>query len=347
MGTKTNISWTTHSYNPWWGCVKVHDGCKNCYAERESNRYGYDVWGPHSERRMFGDKHWNEPMKWNKVAEREGQRHRVFCASMADVFEDHPALPRPRGRLFDLICRTPYLDWQVLTKRPENALRMMVEAGLYACENPDLPCPQPNLWIGTSPCNQATLEREYPLLRKVPAALRFISYEPAIDEVDLTGCLDGIGWVIIGGESGPKAREFDVLWAEKTIGQCRAAGVPVFVKQLGENPMIGDSSEPHGWPQRRGVVDWETGKIRLRDRKGADPSEWPEHLRVQEFPVSPAASHPILARKLVKVPPTELVTWIGCPMCNPQGKSPHVYMGTPCPMCNDEGWIKPKRKKRK
>jgi protein gp37 len=231
MGFKTNISWTHHTWNSWWGCVKVSPGCKFCYAERDSNRFGFNLWGPNSERRFFGDKHWNEPLKWNRLAESEGNRRRVFCASMADVFEDHPQLPEQRRRLFDLICKTPWLDWQVLTKRPENALQMMVEAGLYTCANPNLPHPQPNLWIGCSPCDQETADESITHLLKVPAAIRFLSCEPLIGPMDLSGVLSGIDWVIIGGESGSSARPCEISWIADIIAHCRRENVPVFVKQ--------------------------------------------------------------------------------------------------------------------
>lgn len=273
MSSNSKIQWTDSTFNPWWGCVKVHEGCKFCYAERDSNRYGFKLWGPRSERRTFGDKHWAEPVKWNKQAESEGLRHRVFCASMADVFEDHPALPEQRKRLFDLICRTPYLDWQVLTKRPEHALRMMVEAGLYAGENvagENVACPQPNLWIGTSPCNQGTLNESLPHLLRVPAAIRFLSLEPLLGPVDLGPCSD-IDWVIVGGESGHHARPCFLQWIASIVTQCREAGIPVFVKQFGAFVIRSD-------PARR---------LKLLHSKGGDPDEWPADLRVREFP--PAA----------------------------------------------------------
>src|SRR5688572_21886599 len=117
MGESTTITWTHHSWNPWWGCVKVSEGCKNCYAESFSKRACHDIWGPGSQRRFFGDKHWAEPIKWDRAAEKAGERRRVFCASMADVFEDRPDLVEPRRRLFELIRATPNLDWLLLTKR--------------------------------------------------------------------------------------------------------------------------------------------------------------------------------------------------------------------------------------
>ena len=118
MAEKTGISWTHHTFNPWWGCTKVSPGCKNCYAETFASRYGFDVWGPGKARRTFSLAHWEEPLKWNRDAELAGERRRVFCASMADVFEaEAPA--GELARLWALIRLTPWLDWLLLTKRAE------------------------------------------------------------------------------------------------------------------------------------------------------------------------------------------------------------------------------------
>ncbi len=126
---KTAIEWTDYTFNSWWGCVKVSEGCKNCYAERFATRFGFDVWGPDKARRFFDDKYWAEPMRWNAEAEREGVRRRVFCGSMCDVFEagNDAWLTHNRARLWDLIERTPALDWLLLTKRPENIEGMLPE----------------------------------------------------------------------------------------------------------------------------------------------------------------------------------------------------------------------------
>lgn len=123
MGKDTGITWTDSTFNPWWGCEKVSPGCTNCYAATFDKRVGGDHWGAKAGRRFFGDKHWREPEKWNRDAAKSGERHRVFCASMADVFEDRDDLVQPRIRLFHLISETPNLDWLLLTKRPENIRR--------------------------------------------------------------------------------------------------------------------------------------------------------------------------------------------------------------------------------
>jgi protein gp37 len=249
MGEASKIEWTDHTFNPWWGCARVSPGCQHCYAESFAKRYGHDVWGKNGARRFFGDKHWSEPVKWNAKAEAEGVRRRVFCASMADVFEDHPALPDQRDRLWDLIGRTPWLDWLLLTKRPEN-VAAMVPGGH------DWPA---NVWPGTTVEDQERASLRVPVFLGATwgATVRFLSCEPLLGPLDLTaslgwrgarGCLAddpdvrqwgalcgaGIDWVICGGESGRGARPMNPDWARSLRDQCVAAGVPFFFKQWGE-----------------------------------------------------------------------------------------------------------------
>jgi protein gp37 len=268
--TATTIEWTDYTFNPWWGCTKVSAGCTNCYAETLSNRYGFDAWGPGKPRRAFGKKHWSDPYKWDRKARVEGVRRRVFCASMADVFEDE-APTGERERLWDLVLDTPGLDWQILSKRPEAFRDLLPE---------DNGWPWRNVWLGVSVEDQATADERIPLLLQTPAAVRFVSYEPALLPVDLRTYVSPgqpwgerfLDWIIVGGESGPGARPFDVEWARLVIGGCRMAQppVPVFVKQLGARPY-----QSH-WPDKK--------PLHLRDRKGGDPLEWPSDLRVREFP---------------------------------------------------------------
>jgi protein gp37 len=268
MGERTAISWTDHTFNPWWGCVRVSPGCAHCYAAAFSKRIlGMDLWKPGAARRSFGQKHWNEPLKWNEQAKADGRQHRVFCASMADVFEVVPMvdgadtrsyiMENERARLWDLISATPYLDWQLLTKRPEKIRNLIRPLWKTA--------PNTNVWLGTSVENRATLHRIIEL-RHSKAVVRFLSLEPLIEDLGELD-LDGIQWVIVGGESGPKARPCAIGWLRDIVRQCKAAGVSVFVKQLGSRP-TNREGEPHP----------------LRHRKGEDPAEWPEDLRVQEFP---------------------------------------------------------------
>ena len=129
MGKTTGISWTDHTFNPWWGCVKVSPGCQRCYAETWDKAKGGGIshWGPTAPRRFFGDKHWAEPLAWNRAAERDGVRRRVLCGSMCDVFEHRPDLGDHRFCLYSLIEQTPMLDWLLLTKRPENVMDFVPE----------------------------------------------------------------------------------------------------------------------------------------------------------------------------------------------------------------------------
>ncbi len=221
MGSNSRIEWTTHTFNPWWGCTKVSDGCKFCYAEALSRRYGHGVWGDGRPRRLLSDGHWLEPLKWNADAERRRVRHRVFCASMADVFEEG-APANQLERLWSLIRETPKLDWQLLTKRPQRIVENLPR---------DWGKGYANVWLGTSVEDDRVLSRvEH--LRQVPAAVRFLSLEPLIGPLrDLP--LTGIDWVIVGGESGPHSRTMDPDWVLEIRQQCVEGGVAFFFKQWG------------------------------------------------------------------------------------------------------------------
>jgi protein gp37 len=223
VSEKTGIQWTDHTFNPWWGCVKVSPECDHCYAATLSNRYWYGVWGKDAPRRWFGAEHWRESMKWNAKAERDGVRRRVFCASMADVFEQGSSdLDTQRANLWALIEMTPHLDWLLLTKRPGFISRMVPSAWLKA--------PRPNVWYGTTVGLPDSLWRVYQL-RDTPAAVRFISYEPALAGVQWP--LDGIHWLIAGGESGAGNRPPEPAWIQSARDQCLARGVSFFFKQWG------------------------------------------------------------------------------------------------------------------
>lgn len=229
MAETTNIEWTNATFNPWWGCTKVSPGCAHCYAERDSKRYGFKLWGPDSERRFFSDAHWNEPLKWNRKAQASGQPFRVFCASMADVFEDRRDLDAPRARLFDLIERTPFLTWLLLTKRPENMIRL----------GPDRWNVWPtNVWALMTAEDQAHFDMRIKSFMSVPAGILGISYEPAKSRIDFRGYLGGakggIDWLICGGESGPGADPMHVSWARSARDQAVASGCAFFFKQWGE-----------------------------------------------------------------------------------------------------------------
>ncbi len=221
MANNSKIEWTTHTFNPWWGCTKVSDGCKFCYAETLSSRYGHDVWGPKKERRTFSEKHWQEPLRWNEQSRQKGERARVFCASMADVFEE----AAPEGeleRLWNLIRLTPDLDWLLLTKRPERIAQSLPFDWYNGWAN---------VWLGTSIEDERVVERVEDLT-SVPAVVHFLSVEPLIGPIEELP-LNDVEWVIVGGESGPKAREMRTEWVDSIYHQCRAAAVPFFFKQWG------------------------------------------------------------------------------------------------------------------
>lgn len=221
MAENSNIEWTDATFNPWWGCTKVSDGCKFCYAQNIANRYGHAVWGPGATRRTFGENHWREPLRWNRRAEERGERLRVFCASMADVF-DPEAPAEERERLWELIRQTPHLDWQILTKRPH----LITQSLPFDWGNG-----YPNVWLGTSVEDERVLNRIESLV-EVPAVVHFLSLEPLIGPLsDLP--LNGIEWAIVGGESGPGARPMKAEWVEEIRLQCEIANVPFFFKQWG------------------------------------------------------------------------------------------------------------------
>lgn len=198
--------------------------CKNCYAEAWAKRVGAGVWGARAPRRFFGDAHWSEPLRWNTKALAQSQRARVFCASMADVFEDRRDLDPWRERLASLIAATPMLDWLLLTKRPDVAARRAPWGTSWP----------PNVWLGTTVENQTWMKKRLPHLAAAPARVRFLSCEPLLGPLDLSAWLgDCVQWVIAGGESGPKARPSDPAWFTNLRDQCIDADVPFHFKQWG------------------------------------------------------------------------------------------------------------------
>lgn len=221
MGETTAIAWTDHTFNIAWGCIKVSPGCKNCYAETLSEKRGSAVWGPNTQRRIFGDVHWKDPLKWNRKAQAAGKIARVFSSSMCDVFEDHPTIDEQRERLWATIRATPWLHWQLLTKRSDRiASHLPADWGVSG---------YPNVWLGVSIENdEYTFRADH--LRVIAAAVRFISYEPALGPVP---SLDthGIDWIIYGGESGPGYRPEDKQWARDVRARCAHSGTAFFHKQ--------------------------------------------------------------------------------------------------------------------
>jgi len=259
MAENTKIEWADHTFNPWTGCTKVSPACDHCYAEGWAKRSGHVKWGSGQPRRRTSDANWRMPLKWNREAERTGVRPRVFCASLADVF-DNEVDPAWRADLFKLIADTQNLNWLLLTKRVGNVMKMANEVA-------DMPrtgshtghliahqwrngSPPKNVWLGATVVNQEEADRDIPKLLDVPARVRFLSMEPLLGPVDLNyvrqriqaqrsqlaRAINGetwLDWVIVGSESGPGARPMSPDWARSIRDQCEEAGVALFVKQMG------------------------------------------------------------------------------------------------------------------
>lgn len=298
-------------------CEKVSPGCSRCYAERMQPRFKNAIRYNEADRKLvevfLDEKVLTQPMRWKRG-------RKIFVGSMTDLFGDW-VTDEMLGEIFAVMAVTPQHTYQVLTKRAERMRGYFNESeSLYridqaicdfdnwhSVDSDAPPWPLPNLWLGVSVEDQKTADERIPLLLRTQAAVRVLSLEPLLGPVDLrnvkpsssqwldavTGLRGGdhsladcnsINWVIIGGESGPNARPFDIAWARSIIRQCKDAGVAVFMKQLGAKPY--DSDLRIATP--RSVIvpidsDW-TFTNKLVDRKGGDWSEWPEDLRIREFP---------------------------------------------------------------
>ena len=277
MAEQSNIEWTDSTFNPWEGCQKVGPGCDHCYAENRNARFGGGTavnWGPGAPRRRTSASNWHKPVTWNAQHEaffaEHGRRRRVFCSSLADVF-DNEVLPQWRIELMALILKTPHLDWLLLTKRIGNAAGMLETAfrAVHAGREGWADNVPSNVWLGATIVNQTEADRDIPKLLAVPAAKRFLSMEPLLGPVNLArlphedgGLCDALAgkiwveswtddagtqhqrcdvgeygrldWIIVGGESGPSARPMHPDWARPLRDQCQAAGVPFLFKQWGE-----------------------------------------------------------------------------------------------------------------
>ena len=322
----TKIQWTDETWNPLRGCSRVSKGCVNCYAEKVAKRFcgpgqPYEglvrldaigapraVWN--GTIRQVPEK-LDQPLRWTKP-------RMVFVNSMSDLF--HEAVPFEYiAAIFGVMAASPQHTFQVLTKRPARAAKFFAWAASlptasgnewrdgapvvgYLGEHASrltkgrcnvwlhgelAPWPLPNVWLGVSVEDQATADERIPALLRLPAAVRWVSYEPALGPVSFTRVVrnfrDGtrsttidtlrpdfgnaLDWIVVGGESGPGARPFDIAWARQTIEQCARAGVPVFMKQLGSNAKAGQA-----------------GRYPTADTKGGDMSEWPAELRVRQYP---------------------------------------------------------------
>jgi protein gp37 len=294
MSDKTGIEWTNATWNPIRGCSRVSIGCTNCYAESVAYRFsgvgkpyeGLMRIGADGIRRRewngqirFVEKHLLDPLKWKEP-------RRIFVNSMSDLYHEN-CPDRWRDPIYAVMAQTPEHTYQILTKRPERRREYLSsefledridDAGVqgfgWCHANAQKRLPLPNVWEGVSVENCATKHR-IDTLRQTPAALRFLSLEPLLEDLGELD-LSGIGWVIVGGESGPGARPCDVDWIRSIVQQCKVANLPVFVKQLGAKPYQGRDAEGVFVP------DYE---YFLQDRKGGDIEEFPEDLRVREFPL--------------------------------------------------------------
>jgi protein gp37 len=246
-----------HTFNPWIGCQKVSPGCDYCYAEHMADhRFGWVEWGPQGKRKRTSDDNWRKPLRWAKDA--NGHRPRVFCASLADWLDNK--VPREwRSDLGRLIEDTPELDWLLLTKRPENYEKLAPW---------DVDTIPSNVWFGVTCEDQPHYERRWAILSRarIRATVKFISYEPALGPLSKLQLQPGGGvpdWIICGGESGTDARRIKPAWVRAVRDECAALGIAFFMKQIGDNH--------YGWPTNiRG--------------KGQDMDEWPEDLRLRQFP---------------------------------------------------------------
>lgn len=288
MAENSAIEWTHHTFNAWIGCTKVGPGCDHCYAETlATTRLGVP-WGPGAPRRRTASSTWSQPRRWNNRAARAGIRQRVFCSSLADVF-DNEVPAEWRADLFQMIRETPALDWLLVTKRIGNVAKMADPLG-------GLPW---NVWLGATIVNQAEADRDVPKLLATLASKRFLSMEPLLGPVDLSGvpaigragwlcpltgkhqlqpvhadhsgpCLD---WIIVGGESGSEARPMHPDWARSLRDQCAAADVPFLFKQWGEwAPTSSADIYCHGaekrerqFPGSPGIAWIADGRVCMRD----------------------------------------------------------------------------------
>ena len=276
MAENSKIEWCDHTFSPWLGCQHVSPGCERCFAESWSKRSGLVEWGPHGERKRTSADYWKQPLRWARKAREERReyneivrlapefgehslpplRPRVFCASLCDVF-DNQVQQEWRTDLFRLIDATPELDWLLLTKRPENMRIMLPRACGEATKYADRPWPWPNIWLGFTAEDQEHFNRRWPIVRDIPAAVRFCSYEPALGPLTLPDDVSGhLNWIIAGSESGHGARPMSIEWPRLLRDECLAHDVRFFAKQL-------------------------TGKGGVAIK---DIEKFPADLRIREFP---------------------------------------------------------------
>jgi protein gp37 len=298
VSTSTAIQWTDYSWSPWWGCTPVSPGCANCYAAKWAKFTRGLEYRKGVPRQRAKD--WKTPEKWNRLAGAQVTKAAVkggtyrkphVFPSMCDPFDPEVTV-QWLSDFMDLIAHTPHLTWLILTKRPE----FVMPRWKQVCAHWDRDSEQllPNIWLGASVENQEQANKRIPVLLSIPAGVRFLSVEPMLERVDLSLMIDCQGdewrkvdWAIFGGESGPNARPCNIEWIRDGVRQCRAAKVAPYVKQAGSNIASRLSED---WPEG---TDWmDSGNypdqihVKLKHPKGGDMAEWPEDLRVREFPTT-------------------------------------------------------------
>ncbi len=335
---ETTIAWTNTTWNPLRGCTRVSEGCRNCYAERVAARFagpgqpyegtvtGKGRWSGHV---RLVHEHLGDPLRWTRP-------RMVFVNSMSDLF--HESVPDEFiAAVFGVMASSSRHTFQVLTKRPERMRSWFEWIAAQARELEDIvgetppagrgeasACgimasslvtddrmlrpayhaawPLPNVWLGVSVEDQAAADTRIPLLLSTPAAIRWISAEPLLGQVDLSAwvrpswgelrpsamggsarpLMPPLDWVVVGGESGPGARPCNVEWIRGVVAQCRAGARPCFVKQLGA--CFADSVNGVAGPQACVPPEYGRPVTRLEHPKGGDPAEWAADLRVREYP---------------------------------------------------------------
>lgn len=290
----TSIEWTDATWNPVRGCSRISPGCKNCYAERVAARFSdpgapFHLFAermpsPHwTGKTGLVEKHINDPLHWK-------QPRRIFVNSMSDLF--HEGIPfEVIDQVFTVMVAANLHTYQILTKRADRMFEYFRSGRHDNGHGPDRANYHldQNIWLGVSVENQEYADARIPLLLQTPAAIRFVSYEPALGPVDFrnlcgntVNALDGIDFdiisgpqiaalnqIIVGGESGPGARPFHLEWMRSTVQQGAASRVAIFCKQIGSNPYW------NGYP---------LGRADRHDKKGGDMEFWPHDLRVRQYP---------------------------------------------------------------
>lgn len=278
------IAWTDHTFNPWMGCEKVSPGCINCYAETATPSRVFGIkWGAGEPRKRTSVSSWNRVRSLDRKAKKDRIRIKVFCASLSDWLD--PAVPSEwLNDLLELIVETPHLDWQLLTKRPEHFQARMnaVMAEFKGKPGAEIAnqwvtfknAPQ-NVWFGVTAENQETFNSRVMQTTFIPAKLTFLSMEPLLGAVNIDFAIGKVDWIIVGGESGAaagsnangQARACKVEWINAIVSRAQQIGISVFVKQLGTNAY------------RMNQL------VKTTHPKGGNFEEFPEKLKIREFPV--------------------------------------------------------------